>query len=59
MRIIKLLVYEGEVEWIKQTLARSINGRKDVGSDRSITSILLGTFPDDLEMYIRDNIKEK
>jgi hypothetical protein len=60
MRVIRLLIYEGDERWVRETLDKSIKGRKDLdGTTRggnSITAVTLGTFPDDLDLAVKEII---
>ena len=58
MRVIRLLVYEGDEEWVLKTVASSIQGTKEIlqkSVPRRITAITLGTVPDGLDLLIRQN----
>lgn len=42
MKIVRVLVYEGDEQWINETLGSSVgNGINYVGPDRSITSVIV------------------
>lgn len=57
MRVVRLLVYEGEESQVMDTLDKSIAGKK-ILPGMSITAITLGTVPDDLRIFM-DNESEK
>jgi hypothetical protein len=56
MRVIRLVVYEGSEEWIERTLAKSIKGKCQAINPTigKITAITLGSIPDDLEIFIKE-----
>jgi hypothetical protein len=54
MRVIRLVVYEGTEKWITETISHSIKGVKDCLPNGKITAITLGTVPDDLVIFLRE-----
>lgn len=49
MKIVRVLVYEGDEKWINETLGSSVgNGINYVGPERSITSVVVR--PEDTEV---------
>jgi hypothetical protein len=58
MKVLRLLVYEGPEEWVQDTLNRSIQGKREMGQDKSITAISIGTLPDNLNLLIQKEGEE-
>jgi len=53
MKVIRVLIYEGDEEWLQRQLGGSMNdGKKDLGSGRSIKAITLGTMPDIVDILL-------
>jgi len=51
MKIIRILIYEGNDEWMDYQLAKSLpDGVKDFSIGNSIKAITLGTLPDSLDL---------
>jgi hypothetical protein len=58
MRVIRLLIYDGPEEWVLDTLDKNgVKGLRQVASDRSIRSIILGTMPDELLSLTEEEVK--
>jgi hypothetical protein len=53
MKVIRVLIYEGDEEWMQRQLGGSVNdGKKDLGHGRSIKAITLGTMPDIVDVML-------
>ena len=60
MRVIRLLVYEGPEDWIRYMQVHdSVKGKFSPEEGKSITSIILGTVPDELSMFLNYNENDK
>jgi hypothetical protein len=59
MRVIRLLIYEGDEEWIAKTNAQNfVKGERIIGTNRKITSVILGSVPDELSMFLKNNTED-
>uniref|UniRef100_A0A6M3KSS8 Uncharacterized protein n=1 Tax=viral metagenome TaxID=1070528 RepID=A0A6M3KSS8_9ZZZZ len=54
MRVLRLLVYEGPEDWVNNTVAKSIQGEKNISTGTMITAITLGALPDALSLFVKD-----
>jgi len=54
MKVLRLLVYEGPEEWVLDTLSRNeVQDRYCIDSDKSITSIIFGKLPDEIDLLVK------
>jgi len=59
MKIVRLLVYEGPEKWLLHTLSQNVIKRvSHFGADKTITSIELGTMPDDIDVYLKGELPD-
>lgn len=56
VRVLRLVLYEGDRKWVEATVAKSVHGRKDVsehgkgtGIGRYITAVTINEFPEILD----------
>lgn len=49
VRVIRIIEYDGPRHWVEATVAKSIQGSREVGPDRFIRAATLGTYPEIIE----------
>ena len=54
VRVLRIVEYEGDREWVEKTVKNSIHGEKMVGTDRKIRVATIGVYPE-----IMDDLIEK
>uniref|UniRef100_A0A6H1ZFX8 Uncharacterized protein n=1 Tax=viral metagenome TaxID=1070528 RepID=A0A6H1ZFX8_9ZZZZ len=59
MKVIRLIIYDGDSDWVLKTISDSIQGTRTISTGGSITAITLGTLPDSLELMIADMTNRK
>lgn len=45
VRVLRVIEYEGPREWVEHTVARSIQGEKEVGNGRVIRAATVAIYP--------------
>lgn len=57
LKVVRLLVYEGEERWVKETLAKSLpDGVKSVFGINQIKVITLGSLPNHADLLLPGEI---
>jgi hypothetical protein len=49
VRVLRILLYEGERKWVEKTVSASIHGRRECGGGNTITAVTVNEFPEVLE----------
>ena len=46
VRVLRLIVYEGDRDWVEETVAKSVHGTKIIANNKLITVTTIGEFPE-------------
>ncbi len=53
MKLVRILIYEGDEKWIARQRVHSLpDGKKEFTKDRSISVVTLGTLPDSFDLLL-------